>query len=588
MKMYVPYKQINSIAICVAVWFLTACGGGGGTSTTTTPTSTTNLSVSVDRNITINNAVQIEPLGKASIRVDVNITNGPKDLYILLSNYDTVVATAPQIAHNPKIAVSQAPKNLRTSVVPAHANIIHAPAEVEAFRQNIRKILVKANNTTLKQAKILNVTTVKQEVVVGATNNFQLNATAGLTTAATARKVVSNIVTVFGSKTLNIWVSDDSFDAGFGCQKTNCVTQAMVDIFANKFLTAGANNDIYDWVTNIFGEEWNVNARTQYTNLIPYDGNITILLTDIQNDNSTNGGVLGYFYGKDNFTTSTYSGSNQRIMFYMDSVLFATPDAGAPWAITHFWPAEMISTLAHEFQHMIHFYQKQVNFGVQSQTWLNEMLSETTEDVVATKLQLNGPRNVVYTNGTAGGINTGGRYPLFNQYNSLTLPASTGSLDSNGNPTFSLADYSKVSAFGTFLTRNYGGSKVLHDIVYNNLTGTDAVTQAIQLSPQGAGKTFNNMLTEWGEAVFLSDRTNLVNMPTYNTGAFTPDIYNGVQYDLGSINFFNYLPSVTINTTSGTVNPQGNYYYKVGTGLNGLVQIEVLLNGTTEATLIAK
>ena len=45
---------------------------------------------------------------------------------------------------------------------------------------------------------------------------------------------------------------------------------------------------------------------------------------------------------------------------------------------------------------------------------------------------------------------------------------------------------------------------------------------------------------------------------------------------------------MTIHTTTGDINPQGNYYYKVGTNLNGLVHIEVLLDGTTEATLIAK
>jgi hypothetical protein len=233
----------------------------------------------------------------------------------------------------------------------------------------------------------------------------------------------------------------------------------------------------------------------------------------------------------------------------------------------------MISTLAHEFQHMIHFYQKSVKIRSTSATWLNEMLSEATEDVVATKLQNNGPRNVVYTDGSAGAsANPGGRYPRFNAYNTLSLTSWNGLL----------ADYSKVSSFGTFLLRNYGGSKVLHDIVVNSFTGTDAVASA-------TGKTFNQLLTEWGEAVLLSDKTTLAaGLPTYNINGFTLDTYNAITYQLGSINFFNYSPSVTIYNTSGIVTPQGNYYYRIGTGLSGLVHIEVLLDGSTEATLIAK
>ena len=75
-------------------------------------------------------------------------------------------------------------------------------------------------------------------------------------TNATARKVVSRYLNKLGIKTLNIWVSDDSFDSGSGCSKARCVTQDMVDALADYFLVSGLDNDIYDWVTNIYGEEW--------------------------------------------------------------------------------------------------------------------------------------------------------------------------------------------------------------------------------------------------------------------------------------------------------------------------------------------
>jgi len=87
---------------------------------------------------------------------------------------------------------------------------------------------------------------------------------------------------------LNVWVSDDSFD-GPGCTKARCVTQTMVDALADQFLKTGSDNDIYDWVTNIYGEEWGSDAQVKYSNLIAANSEITILLTDIDNDNSPNG-----------------------------------------------------------------------------------------------------------------------------------------------------------------------------------------------------------------------------------------------------------------------------------------------------------
>jgi len=565
-------KILTYFMVSLALTF-GGCGGGGGGTTAATGT-TTNLAVSTERNITITSGTQIERLGTASISVDVNITNGPMDLYILLTNYATTGISAPAIIHNSKVATLPSQKNIQATPVHSGVHIIHAPQEVEEFRRNAQELMCKKSLSSARQEKTPSVPIVKLSDAVGSAKNFQINETAGVTTAATARKIVSNVTTNFGTRTLNVWVSDDSF--GVGCPKTNCLTQAMVDTFAAKFLATGPDNDIYDFVSNIYGSEWGADAQTTFTNLIPYDGNITILLTDINNDNSTTGGVIGYFYSKDNFLASSISGSNERVMFYIDSVLLATPGAGA-WNIADFWPQQMISTLAHEFQHMIHFYQKGVKFNATSETWLNEMLSETTEDMVAIKLNSNGPRNVSSLIGTAGNIgNTGGRYPLFNVNNTLSLTSWTGAL----------ANYSNVSAFGAFLIRKYGGSGLLNNIVHSNLTSGDAIVSALQA--KGILKTFNELLREWGEEVLISDK---IAVSSYNTSGFTyntPNNTTGISYRLGSINFFNYTPSVTINTIAGTVNPQGNYYYKVGTGLNGLVHIEVLLDGTTEATLIAK
>ena len=90
----------------------------------------------------------------------------------------------------------------------------------------------------------------------------------------------------------------------------------------------------------------------------------------------------------------------------------------------------------------------------------------------------------------------------------------------------------------------------------------------------------------------------MIGTPLFNTGSFTTTTYNGVDYDIGSINFFNYVKGSnatnnldtgpTISATVGNVMPHGNFFYKVGDSLTGEVIINLNINADVEATLIAK
>ncbi len=573
-------KYIFSSLIIVS-GLLGGCGGGDSSSTSTTDDPTTDIPTTPTTSnvqVTITDSYQVESLGTANtINATVSLGNTAKDLYLVLSNRADTSARS-TIIHNAKVTEVAQSKSVSPTSFTEKPVILRAPQYVQDFTANIGALLSRTE-TSQPQAKTIAVAE-RSEDVAGVTQQaFYLDAEGTQTTTATARKVIPDVTTNFGSKTLNIWVSDDSFDSGSGCSKSKCVTQTMVNQLAETFLMSGLDNDVYDWVTNIYEEEWGSAAQAKYSALIPENDAITILLTDIDADNSPNGGVIGFFWSKDNFIRSTeISGSNERVMFYADAVMFAN-GKGLSWDINDFWPKEMVSTLAHEFQHMIHFYQKNVLLDADTDTWINEMLSESTEDLIATKIQHIGPRGVDYLDGSAGEPgNTNGRYPLFNENNTLPLTAWNNQLK----------DYSKVNAFGAYLIRNYGGAQLLHDIMHNTYIDEQAVVDAVNKSAEGSGKTFKNLLSEWGTAVMLSDYDNLIDVPFYNTGDFTYSTHNGTTYEMGSINFFNYDPLPTIHTTAGTVEAQGNYYYKIGTDLTGDVTIDLELNGQTEATLIAK
>jgi len=148
-------------------------------------------------------------------------------------------------------------------------------------------------NPTVPDARSKSVVGKPAFASVGDTHVF-VNESISDTIASTLRSVVSD-----GNLTLNVWVANDAWD---GCSKWYCLTQKMVDAVAAKFLSSGSNNDIYDWVTNIYGAPWGSHS---FSYLIDSSASqqIDILFFDIDNDgNMTDsepqGGIAGFFLGK--------------------------------------------------------------------------------------------------------------------------------------------------------------------------------------------------------------------------------------------------------------------------------------------------
>ena len=236
-------------------------------------------------------------------------------------------------------------------------------------------------------------------------------------------------------------------------------------------------------------------------------------------------------------------------MFVIDSVMFAAKD-GNTWEITDYWPEELISTLAHEFQHMINFYQKEFvqDNSSGSETWLDEMLSQCIEDIVADKIKADGPRGVLYSDKTAGSSgNQYGRLPLYNQYNDISL---TKWLPEN----IALRSYSNSYAFGAYLIRNYGGTELIKNMVQNSGTAKDCVENGVKNCGYGT-ISFAELLSRLGAANLLSDRLMTPEGYSFNTGDWYSSTANGYSYNLGSINLFNYYytPKIVSTINSSTL-----------------------------------
>ena len=312
-----------------------------------------------------------------------------------------------------------------------------------------------------------------------------------------------------------VWIANDNYDNSSSLNNDNKITTAQVDDLKLKFDGTSANNytdGIFKRVTNIFGYEYG--GGTGGNGGRDEDQHISILAYDIEYDYnpSTYGGVLGYFWSKDYYTQAQLGTSlktNYCEMFYIDV------------HNTDYQPSKMYGTLAHEYQHMIHFNQKKVLYNLSSPTWYNEMCSMVAEDLLKTELN-----TILYSSHPSSRIS---------QFSSGYYESGVVDWISSNV----LKSYASAYLFGAFIARNYGGSQLFNNILTNNLVSTSSVEKAIQ--DQGySSLTFNSAFEEYSKSLIYStipagsdikrftELTSSLNDMTYNLAEFDINYYGGL------------------------------------------------------------
>ncbi len=561
--------------LLIGLILVTGCKKKEDPATTTTTTDPTTDTTGPRSFTGTGSYTLIPPNSGGEVTFTQELGTTTKDIYFIYTNSSSATATAPTATLN-QSTWSPAQQSLQTPSAPLALPLgQRGTPTISAQNNGPQKLIpgIAKNQSWLKSP---------QAAAVGDTYSFK-NTSATDLIPATLRKVLTD-----GSITVNMWVANDAWT---GCALPACVTQSMLDAVAGKFLLTGADNDIYDWVTNALGAPWGTHS---FKNIIaPSAANqIDILYFDISADRSQNGGIVGFFWSKDNFIADASTPhSNERLMFYMDSVLLATPE-GSSWEITDTWPADNISTLAHEFQHMIHYYQKNIllNGGAATETWLNELCSMQIEDLLADKLGNKGPRGVASTDPTAGAAgNKEGRMPLFvtNNFYSIT--------EWNSDNTV-LRNYAINYAFGAYLTRNFGGAALLKSIVQDASTDSNAVANAVaaqsKTQSDGSAHTLASILAGWGIANLLSDTTTAPTGFTINSGANFTSTVGTTTYNQGSINFYNYgtpkIFTLTEVAALKTLPGLSNTYIKASSAATGSYVAKVTLPAQVGLAVVVK
>ena len=211
------------------------------------------------------------------------------------------------------------------------------------------------------------------------------------------------------------------------------------------------DNVIYPKERAAFGSEWNPG--------IDNDKRITVLVSRLVSK------AGGYFNVYDEYPKSSIPSSNQREMFYLNVSSVLSVDSKA--------------YIAHEFQHLISFYQKTILYGLTEEVWLNEARSE-------------------YAPTLCGYNNVYAKSYLADRVDGF-LDSPSDSLTEWKNE---LADYGAVSLFLHYLVGQYG-TGILTKMTLNDKVGIASIEQA--LTDSGYQESFADIFAGWQIANYLND-----------------------------------------------------------------------------------
>lgn len=210
-------------------------------------------------------------------------------------------------------------------------------------------------------------------------------------------------------------------------------------------------NNIYPVLTLNYGSEWKPG--------IDNEKRITILIHPMTET------AAGYFNTADEYPQAQVLSSNQREMVYLNSSYIAGPLNK--------------SFLAHEFTHLITFNQKERNYNVSEETWLNEARAEYAPSLLGYDKE--------YQN-----TNLQKRVDKFldNPQDSLTEWKGESS------------DYGVLNLFTQYLVDHYG-LEILTDSLRSEKVGIPSINYA--LAKNGFSNNLSRIFIDWTIAIFVND-----------------------------------------------------------------------------------
>ncbi len=357
----------------------------------------------------------------------------------------------------------------------------------------------------------------------------------------------------------NVWIADESYskstsDVSYGTSILVGTNSAQA--IADKF------DQIYMAVQNLFGcesdEVWYYQGRwfkVPMTYLSDTGTTVNLVICNIH-DSST----VGYFYSKDYYPDQTdigrlgyeyptskqvYSYSNEGKYLYLSSysVMYRRD--------------KIYSTLAHELTHLILYGTKYMEGEAVPDKWYDEMMAMLCEDAMQLFLFPYDPQNTSAARASFQ-ASPKDRLRWFNRGYRLT------GLEYLSNTTnLVLQTYADNYAFGAWLIRQYGGTRLLHRLASTTYVDFDSITDGVNYTT-GLSYTMEDILKEYVQACTIEASTNIeYEFPTFNQSPASFFTYSYTDTD-GSLQTYSYPLTAIDLWTLGSMysSPSGGNNYK--------------------------
>lgn len=353
------------------------------------------------------------------------------------------------------------------------------------------------------------------------------------------------------AKTDNVycWVIEDDKNPWISTTEQGEVTAEIADKYSKKM------DEMCEYITKVFGPlpknmiyspngSFNDCEKHPMTEFSTTGIKINIIIGDIFSDNtnemaSTDNGVMGMVCQKDLYASEVKGkepaadASNLGNYFYLDSY----------WAVKD--EKEAFSTMAHEFQHLIGFGLKYVEYALEYDSfYLTEMLSMLSEDMMQEYLEVS-DNNVSLA-----------RLPLFNRYYFLL------GLNEFSQDEYMAIAYANAYAFGAWLSRQYGGTKLIHEMALNKYVGIDCMVNAVN-TVTGKDYSYLDLLRKYTQALVFTNTDYAY--PTMNKDAETSITYNGYTYPMKAIDLWHLDDRLEVESNPN-IKYDGPQYFSSSSG----------------------
>lgn len=530
-------KPIHLAAYLTVSMLAAACGGGGGGGGSDEPASLPNVSCSGEHcGAASNTRYSGSGVGLwhyantsgADIQAPIHLSNlGEKSVTLVYTN--TMPAPVAMPAITLQGGTPQANRSVSAQQGDALDKTNHIPERIREFdtRAHLGQAVANQSKAASRAAQPA------PAYAVGNTRSWFVENDSGSMQSRTTTLRRQAVAT--DGRTINLWLENSEYG-------TDKISDTTLDTLIQRF--SGAGNSVYNMVTGLAGQPWGTHA---YGDLIAADQPIDIVFVNFDRNNQPYG-LLGYFWSINNFvrdiTDSDFRYSNESVSFYMDTetIYLDTRDG----------LAAQLSTLAHEFVHMINFYQRGVRMGTAPggafytfDTFLEEMSALMMEDVVG--LNVTPGYNSARDDSIPTWLRKGG-------YNcDLT--------NWNGSTSAQCFSYPVAASFGAHLLRHHGVS--FYRNLLTNKSSTDSIAILDNAIKQSGGTDLATALQRWSTNIALLPAT------ASPSGFGLPERIDG-NFTLPAINTPDLLALRTLpNSLPNYLNAYGHFPF-VRTPTNGV------------------